>query len=63
MIKNKKLSKSKVSRKHLFVKSEVLSKQTEEKLLEASNIANDKISRNNLVYTNSNSHSSEYITN
>lgn len=62
MAKTKKLSASKASGKCLSVQSKALPKRTAKRLLAASEIASDKISRNNQVYAASNSHASYYAT-
>ncbi|MBD5548913.1 MAG: hypothetical protein HDQ97_16270 [Lachnospiraceae bacterium] len=62
MAKGKKLSTSKASGKHFAVKSKPISKSMEKRLSEASAAANIKISRNNQIYSTSNSHASYYAT-
>lgn len=62
MAKIKKLSASRASEKFLSVQSKALPKRTKQKLSAASQIASDKISRNNQVYAASNSHASYYAT-
>lgn len=62
MAKGKKLSASKASGMHFAVKSKPISVSMKKRLSEASTAANAKISRNNQVYTSSNSHASYYAT-
>lgn len=58
---SKKLSKSRASANHFSVKSKPISKSMEEKLKIANENANKKIAANNIIYQQSNSHSSEHV--
>lgn len=62
MAKRKKISESTVPSNFFSVELRPISTETANRLSVAAEIANERIARNNQVYSSSNSHASSYAT-